>query len=196
MRNECDIKINGAFEVWATIIYELKKKQVQNTQDTASVSCVFLAALQPWCNQTSYFLTSKRRDNVTTTSLYCFRFDGTTEELPPQDERKFIVFESALKQLLNSCRKYFAACKTASRVHGTLLEVQTLCANNHFLTRTSQPYINGKPAGNVLTSAAILFSGTSPTSVLRMFEHINLQAYTPRTFSTISEATFFLQLKR
>ncbi|KAL3184466.1 hypothetical protein MRX96_031758 [Rhipicephalus microplus] len=39
----------------------------------------------------------------------------------------------------------------------------------------SQPLINGKPAGNMLMSAGILFSGTSPITVLHMFEHINLQ---------------------
>ncbi|XP_077485268.1 uncharacterized protein LOC144095385 [Amblyomma americanum] len=42
--------------------------------------------------------------------------------------------------------------------------------------------INGKAAGNVLMSAAMLFAGTSPTSVLRMFNYVNVQVFTPRTF--------------
>ncbi|XP_075744389.1 uncharacterized protein LOC142803181 [Rhipicephalus microplus] len=116
------------------------------------------------------------------------RHDDTTEGIPPQNERKFIVFESSLKELLSTCRKCFAACKTASSVYGTLLQVQTVCTNNHVLSWKSQPLINGKPAGNVLMSAGILFSGTSHITVLRMFEHINLQVFMPRTFFNYQRA--------
>lgn len=42
--------------------------------------------------------------------------------------------------------------------------------------------MNGKAAGNVLVSAGILFTGASPTSVLRTLEHINIQVFTLRTF--------------
>ncbi|XP_077519942.1 uncharacterized protein LOC144129728 [Amblyomma americanum] len=59
---------------------------------------------------------------------------------------------------------------------------ETLCANHHFLTWSSKPMINGKAAGNVLMSAAMLFAGTSPTSVLRMFNYVNVQVFTSRTF--------------
>ncbi|XP_042149477.1 uncharacterized protein LOC121047753 [Ixodes scapularis] len=63
-----------------------------------------------------------------------------------------------------------------------MLKVQTLCAKNHCLLWRSQPVMNGKAAGNVLVSAGILFTGASPTSVLRTLEHINIQVFTLRTF--------------
>ncbi|XP_077517284.1 uncharacterized protein LOC144128085 isoform X1 [Amblyomma americanum] len=109
--------------------------------------------------------------------------DSSTEEDLPQDDRKFIIFESCLKELFQVCRKCFAPCKSVSRVSGTWLQIQTLCANHHFLTWSSQPMINGKAAGNVLMSAAMLFAGTSPTSALRMFNYVNVQVFTSRTFS-------------
>ncbi|XP_077523033.1 uncharacterized protein LOC144133822 [Amblyomma americanum] len=59
---------------------------------------------------------------------------------------------------------------------------ETLCANHQFLTWSSQPMINDKAAGNVLMSAAMLFAGTSPTSVPRMFNYVNVQVFTSRTF--------------
>ncbi|KAG0434002.1 hypothetical protein HPB47_019422 [Ixodes persulcatus] len=41
--------------------------------------------------------------------------------------------------------------------------------------------MNGKTAGNVLVSAGIVFTGASPTSVLRTLEHISIHMFTPRT---------------
>ncbi|KAG0445342.1 hypothetical protein HPB47_016444 [Ixodes persulcatus] len=108
--------------------------------------------------------------------------DNTTEEVSPRDDRKFIVFESSLRKLFKVCRTCYAPCKSVSRVSGTMLGVQTLCAKDHCLLWRSQPVMNGKSAGNVLVSAGILFTGTSPTSVLRTLEHINIQVFTLQTF--------------
>ncbi|KAG0410343.1 hypothetical protein HPB47_012530, partial [Ixodes persulcatus] len=84
------------------------------------------------------------------------------------NDRKFIVFETSLKELFRVCRKCHAPCESVSKVSGTLLKVQTLCVNSHCLLWKSQPILHGKPAGSVLMSAAILFTGASPTSVLRV----------------------------
>ena len=47
---------------------------------------------------------------------------------------------------------------------------------------TSQPQIRDTPAGNVLLSAAILFSGATPGKVLRMLSHLNVACFTDKTF--------------
>ncbi|CAN7946176.1 unnamed protein product, partial [Ixodes hexagonus] len=94
----------------------------------------------------------------------------------------FIVFETCLKELFRVCRKCHAPCESVSKVSGTLLKVQTLCVNGHCLLWRNQPILHGKPAGSVLMSAAMLFTGTSPTSVLRVFKHINVKMFGARTF--------------
>ncbi|CAN7942863.1 unnamed protein product, partial [Ixodes hexagonus] len=94
----------------------------------------------------------------------------------------FIVFETCLKELFRVCRKCHAPCESVSKVSGTLLKVQTLCVNGHCLLWRSQPILHGKPAGSVLMSTAMLFTRTSPTSVLRVFKHINVKMFGARTF--------------
>ena len=47
----------------------------------------------------------------------------------------------------------------------------------------SQPYINSIPAGNLLMSASILFSGALPSKSLRVFQFMNC--------ASISQGTFF-----
>jgi solute carrier family 8 (sodium/calcium exchanger) len=46
----------------------------------------------------------------------------------------------------------------------------------------SQPYIGSIPAGNLLLSAAILFSGALPRKTLKVFSFLRLLAYDPATF--------------
>lgn len=108
--------------------------------------------------------------------------DETEPKKAPQDERKFIVFESALLELFNYCRTCYARCESTTSTDGTSLKVTTLCCVGHKNTWNSQPVINSKPAGNVLLSAAILFSGESPTGILRMLSSLNIQVICIRTF--------------
>ncbi|XP_064467324.1 uncharacterized protein LOC135378269 [Ornithodoros turicata] len=58
---------------------------------------------------------------------------------------------------------------------GSLLRVKCYCPDGHIFCWESQPYIANKPAGNVLLSAAILFSGASPIPTLRMLQLINVK---------------------
>jgi len=46
----------------------------------------------------------------------------------------------------------------------------------------SQPSIRDIPAGNILLSAAILFSGATPGKVLRMLNHMQVACISDRTF--------------
>ena len=49
-------------------------------------------------------------------------------------------------------------------------------------TWESQPYIGNTPAGNILTSAAILYSGTLPSKAFRMFRVLDLCMMSQKTF--------------
>ena len=46
----------------------------------------------------------------------------------------------------------------------------------------SQPHIKDTPAGNILLSAAILYSGETATKVLRVLSHMNIACITDRAY--------------
>ena len=46
----------------------------------------------------------------------------------------------------------------------------------------SQPRIKDTPAGNILLSAAILYSGETATKVLRVLSHMNIACITDRAY--------------
>lgn len=67
---------------------------------------------------------------------------------------------------------------------GTYIHVEQLCqACLNVFTWDSQPFVKDQPAGNILMSASILFSGALPTKVLRVLNTMGC--------ATISERTFF-----
>lgn len=117
----------------------------------------------------------------------------TTTTLPPEKQTTFLVFESALMTLLNICC-FCAASSVKIRkiVIGSFLRVIQSCQKCK-KTRTweSQPFIGAIPAGNVLTSAAILYAGALPKQALRVFNVLNCCTITPKTF--FRHQTRFLQ---
>lgn len=57
------------------------------------------------------------------------------------------------------------------------------CSNCHKkLVWDSQLFIGNIPAGNLLTSAAILYTGALPTKALRVFKILNCATITTKTF--------------
>ena len=49
-------------------------------------------------------------------------------------------------------------------------------------TWKNQPFVKNTPAANILMSAAILFSGSTPAKVLLMLKHLNMASIKERTF--------------
>lgn len=102
----------------------------------------------------------------------------------PKDERKFLVFQSSLQQLLSHCRLCHSPCVNRYSVLGTMVTVESRCQQKHIKCWQSQPTVGAKPAGNVLLAGAILFSGCSIAPVLRCLKLINMAAITERCFYT------------
>ena len=70
-----------------------------------------------------------------------------------------------------------------SKVIGTLIYVTQQCPNcGYGRVWQSQPHINCMPAGNLLLSAAILFSGAMISQTLRIFKMLNLQCFSRMTY--------------
>ena len=110
-------------------------------------------------------------------------------------EPKFILFWSSLQTMLSwiycpSCNSHEVTTSRCSDgpSMGTLLRVQIFCESCGKSTYwKSQPFVNEYPAGNILLSAAILFSGSICSKVLLMFKHMGLW--------TIEKTTFFRHQK-
>ena len=87
------------------------------------------------------------------------------ENVKPQEERKFIVFEKNLLSLFASC----PICAGPAEAHipkviGTMVKINQWCADEKSCQFSqmwfSQPFVKGQmPCGNLLLSASILLSG-------------------------------------
>ncbi|XP_044147031.1 uncharacterized protein LOC122935330 [Bufo gargarizans] len=96
-------------------------------------------------------------------------------------ERKFIVFESCLDVLFANVRCKIEHCyspvvHTQKHVLGSYLSVTGQCRKGHlFHVWHSQPTRGEAALGNVLSSAAVLFSGSNFSKVQDMCELLGLQ---------------------
>ncbi len=97
----------------------------------------------------------------------------------PEEDTKYIVFKTELLELFRKCP--FCTADTEgviSKVTGTAIHVQQRCHSCHRVRHwDSQPFIGRMPAGNLLLSGAILFSGSLIAKVLRLFKLMKLQCY-------------------
>ena len=111
--------------------------------------------------------------------------DSTDHPYTWKRQTVYLVFESALLLLFSSCIHCRSPTSLKKVVTGSLLWIIQTCSHcSRRRTWESQPYIKKKiAAGNILTSAAILYSGALPSKALRMFQILNL--------ATISRKTFF-----
>lgn len=107
--------------------------------------------------------------------------DETSAPCPPPKpeqiyEPKFLVFDSCLRELLDRCLVCGAPeCKVKLDFVGTMVRAEVTCPLSHSRTWRSQPVLNRKPMGNISVCSAILFSGSSPTKVLRLFSFMGMQ---------------------
>lgn len=96
-------------------------------------------------------------------------------------EPKYIVFQSALRDLLKWCHCPKCGCQEISEqqwtLNGSLLNLTILCSSCCAQSSwQSQPFIKKVPACNLLMAASILYAGATPTKVLRVFKHLCLAA--------------------
>lgn len=105
--------------------------------------------------------------------------------LPTEKQPTYLVFESALMLLFCTCFACKSRFATISEKYtiGSLLHIKQVCSQcNNTFTWDSQPYIRNVPAGNILTSAAILYTGSLPAKALRLFKSLNCTTITRKTF--------------
>ena len=94
------------------------------------------------------------------------------------------MFRSHLLSLFTACRSCHQLCTgEVAQQMGTFISIKQDCTHCGFVWMwNSQPFIKNKPAGNILLSAAILFSGSTPTKVLHFLNCLRVASITDRTF--------------
>ena len=117
-----------------------------------------------------------------------------------KEEPKYIVFWSALKQLLALCvcsRCGEQRLTSSRREIGTALRISFECRDCHHRTSwASQPNVGKIPAGNMLLSAAILCSGALVTKTLTVFQHMGVACISARTYFRHQKDILFQAVQR
>ena len=103
------------------------------------------------------------------------------------------MFETALLLLLSTCFScHQAGAVIQKAVIGSFLRVTQLCRRcGKQYKWDSQPHIGTSPAGNILISSAILFTGSLPAKALQIFKVLNCASITRSTY--YRHQTHFLQ---
>ena len=123
--------------------------------------------------------------------------DTMAEDLTFVNEPKFFVFWSCLMTLFRSCFTYLGK-NTISKVwfKGTLLNIKTICINNHSFKWKSQPEIKNIGVGNILLSSALLYSGNTFAQTMEMLKMINVAFLSKSRFFEIQKSILFPSLNR
>ena len=101
-------------------------------------------------------------------------------------EKKFIVFESCLLELLQKCSSCGLGQIAESRTMGSCVIYTLKCLNCDVeKTWTSQPMSGTMPYGNLILSGAIMFAGASPVKTLRILNFAGIQTFHLSTYMSI-----------
>uniref|UniRef100_A0A8C5GYH7 Uncharacterized protein n=1 Tax=Gouania willdenowi TaxID=441366 RepID=A0A8C5GYH7_GOUWI len=100
----------------------------------------------------------------------------TADQQGDWSERKWIVKESAHMELFTTCHTCGVAIEEKTTVsNGSMIKVEWTCLNQHKGMWRSCPEVRGMPENNLVSSAAIIFTGTTETEVKEWADLINLQ---------------------
>ncbi|XP_031748737.1 RNA pseudouridylate synthase domain-containing protein 1 isoform X2 [Xenopus tropicalis] len=136
--------------------------------------------------------------NMFRSTEHTFPVDNDVAVLDVVHQRKFIVFESCLDVLLRKLSCGFGVNCSApivgleKYVEGSYLSVVGRCSKGHrFHLWDSQPVVGDIALGNLLTSAALLFSGSRFCKVEEMSRLLGLQLISRNTYHKYQRTLLF-----
>ena len=108
-------------------------------------------------------------------------------------QRNFLVFENYLLELFKICNKCLGRTKgEIVLICGSMIKIKQTCdLCDHTREWCRQPMVVSKPSGNLLMSAGILFSGSIPSEVLKMFKTCNIACISISTFMNHQSSCLF-----
>ncbi|XP_034077701.1 uncharacterized protein LOC117549728 [Gymnodraco acuticeps] len=105
------------------------------------------------------------------------------EQNPPQTINTYIVYETCLMELFESCPVCKRVCDVQTRRIGTFISVQQLCPHCQFTRNwNSQPVLGSTPVGNLQLSVATYVNGASFYKLSKVFKAMNMQLCKYNTF--------------
>ncbi|KAF3837440.1 hypothetical protein F7725_004904, partial [Dissostichus mawsoni] len=110
------------------------------------------------------------------------------------DERQFIVFESCIVNLFRKCQRTGCAAEVREfqrMLSGSRLIISTKCAAGCNYTWSSQPTLNRMGVGNLLLSAAILFSGNTYARMQDISDYLKLPILCKSQFYALQKRYLF-----
>ena len=113
---------------------------------------------------------------------------SSQDQTPYHEEQKFIVYKSCLLPLFEKCNLCNQFCEVEIGYQmGSFIKIFQKC-NHCSLSNewASQPFVN-----NMALSAAILFTGLSPTKDIRMLNSANVACHTVGTYHKHARFIFF-----
>jgi len=133
-----------------------------------------------------------------------YRYFSDSEELDypipgdvpqnPAEQRKFLVFESSIMELFVRCPQPICLAKVVSlerSLSGSRLIVKTRCADRCSSMWSSQPTVKKMGAGNLLLSAAVLFSGNTYIVLYDIADHLHMPIVGETQFYNIQKRYLF-----
>ena len=144
------------------VIYTCKNNGTKYTDTLLIVNLVIFYLL---------LLLRKHVHNLHCRFAFCYinnfsSIEGEESIASPAQERKFLVFEAQLLQLFYICPKCASpSLAQVQGVVGSMVRIGQTCGVCGFhRIWSSQPMVGAVPAGNLLISAGLLFSGTCCTT--------------------------------
>lgn len=117
------------------------------------------------------------------TLYFIYIFSRSQASIPVQNVRKYIVYETCIMELFESCPVCQGRCDVRSQTHGTFLRVDQVCQHCNFSRKwNSQPIMGSTPAGNIHLSCAVYLCGASYITVEKVSKGIILNVVTENTF--------------
>ncbi|XP_072245047.1 uncharacterized protein [Leuresthes tenuis] len=94
------------------------------------------------------------------------------------NDKKYIVFESSLRELFQTCPVCKCACDVQQQRLGTFVSVGQICSHCQYSRKwQSQPVKGCTPLGNLQMSAAVYFSGGSFIQMEKICKALKLQIH-------------------
>ena len=108
-------------------------------------------------------------------------FDGPSKT--PDNEKKFLVFDSKLNNLFKRCQECGdVVIEQKRKTVGSMLSIEVTCHSGCKTTWESQPVVKRKPLGNLLLAASILSTGNTFAAFSRLGSCLNLQFFSLSVF--------------
>mgnify|MGYP002803872019 FL=1 len=141
----------------------------------------------PLWNSDEYY----KQDEVTESSKNSEEYVMLSCNKSPEKQLKLIIFEEALANVFSTCYHCGSECLVFyEQAIGTYCKIRVSCKfeSTHQFSWPTGPLLHHMPILHLLLSSSILCGGLQPSTVLRLFESVNIPCIKRREFCNLQSA--------